>query len=233
MADNAPPLIKEGNSVSLQCPMLSKTNYIVWSMRMKAIFNVHGVWEMIDLGTSRDVKKTNMAIAFLFQALLEGQIMQVRNNETAKEMWDAIKSRHLRAYRVREARLQTLMSDLENLRMKETSTIDEFALEISEFASKVAALDSAIEETKLVKKFLNGLPRAWFIHMVASIEQVVDLKTIGFNDVVGCLKAYKERIKDEDGKVENQSKLMFTKNECSKSHSYDQFKGRGRESQAT
>ncbi|XP_076884677.1 uncharacterized protein LOC143533943 [Bidens hawaiensis] len=233
MSDNTLPLTKESNSVSLQCPMLNKTNYTVWSMCMKDIFNVHGVWDMIDPGTSTYVKKNNMEIALLFQSLPEGQIKQVGNNETAKEMWDAIKSCHLGTDRGRETRLQTLMSDLENLKMKETSTIDEFASEISGFASKAAAPGSVIEETNPVKKFLNGLPRARFIHMVASIEQVVDLKTIGFDDVVGRLKAYEERIKDEDGKVENQSKLMFTKAESSKSRSYDQFKGRSRESQAT
>lgn len=104
MADNAMPPTKEGNSVSLQYQVLNKTNYIVSSLCMKAIFNVNGAWEMIDTGTSRDRKRPNMAVALLFQALLEGQIMQVGNYETAKEMWDSIKSRHLGADRVWDKR---------------------------------------------------------------------------------------------------------------------------------
>ncbi|KAD3641657.1 hypothetical protein E3N88_30881 [Mikania micrantha] len=48
--------------------------------------------------------------------------------------------------------------------------------------------------------------------MVASIEQVVDLKTIGYDDVVGRLKAYEERIKDEEIQTE-QNQLLFTRSD--------------------
>ncbi|KAL0716414.1 hypothetical protein Bca4012_065736 [Brassica carinata] len=38
--------------------------------------------------------------------------------DSPKDIWDAIKARHLGADRVREARLQTLMSEFELMRMK-------------------------------------------------------------------------------------------------------------------
>lgn len=106
--------------------------------------------------------------------------------KTAMEIWEATKTRHVGADRVKEARLQTLMNNFENLKMKETSTIDDFAIQLSSISSKSTYLGETISETKLVKKFLTSLPRR-FIHIIASIEQVLDLKTIGFEDVVGRL----------------------------------------------
>ncbi|XP_076940852.1 uncharacterized protein LOC143610193 [Bidens hawaiensis] len=222
---------KENSSTSLICPMLTSTNYTIWAMKLWAIFNVHGVWEMIDPGTSTDAKNNNMAIALLFQSISEAMTLQVGNLPTAKEMWDTIKARHLGADRVREARLQTLMDEFDSLKMKESSTVDEFASQINTLASKAASLGETIEESKMVKRFLSGLPKKNFIHMVASIEQLVNLKTVGFDDVVGRLKAYEERIKDEICQSEGQGKLMFHKAEYSnrgQSSNTPSSRGRGR-----
>ncbi|KAJ0587052.1 putative RNA-directed DNA polymerase [Helianthus annuus] len=221
------------NSTALQCPMLNKVNYTIWALRIRAIFNVHGVWEAIEPGTETDVKKNNMAIALLFQSIPEEQILQVGNLKTAKEMWDALKARHLGADRVREARLQTLMSEFEALKMKDSSTVDEFSSQLTGMSSKAASLGSIIEEQKIVKKFLSGLPRR-FIHMVASVEKIVDLKTVSLDDVVGRMKAYEERIKDEELQSDNhgtQTKLMFNNSNTSSSsrqNSRDSSKGRGK-----
>lgn len=231
--------VNEGNTISLQCPLLSSTNYTVWPMKMRSIFNVHGVWEMIEPGTNQDAKKNNLAIALLFQAIPEEQTLKIGNLATAKEMWATLKTRHLGADRIREARLQTLMGEFENLKMKDQEVIDNFANKLSEYASRAASLGSVIEETKLVKIFLNGLPKR-FIHMVASIEQVVDLKTIGYDDVVGRLKAYEERIKDEEIHTE-QNQLLFANSDvkakekehrcehcgCGNSNREDYGRGRG------
>ncbi|XP_076949586.1 uncharacterized protein LOC143622280 [Bidens hawaiensis] len=220
---------KENSSTSLICPMLNPTNYTIWAMKLRAIFNIHGVWEMIDPGTSTDAKNNSMAIALLFQSIPEAMTLQVGNLPTAKEMWDTIKARHLGADRVREARLQTLMDEFDSLKMKESSIVDEFASQINTLASKAASLGEIIEESKMVKRFLNGLPKKTFIHMVASIEQLVNLKTVGFDDVVRRLKAYEERIKDQIGQSEGQEKLMFHKAEYSnRGQSSNTPRGRGR-----
>ena len=67
-----------------------------------------------------------------------------------------------------------------------------------------------MKESNMVKKLLKGLPRTKFIHIVASLEQVLDLNSTGFEDIVGRLKAFEERVKEEtqDG---DQLKLMFVK----------------------
>lgn len=63
-----------------------------------------------------------------------------------------------------------------------------------------------------MKKFLKSLPRKRYIHIVASLKQVLDLKTTSFEDIVGRLKAYEERIseEEEDDQQEDRNKLMYT-----------------------
>ena len=56
----------------------------------------------------------------------ESLLLQVGNLDTAKEIWEAIKMRHMGADRVRVARLQTLTADFNRLKMKETDKIDSF-----------------------------------------------------------------------------------------------------------
>lgn len=112
------------------------------------------------------------------------------------------------AERVREARLQTLMDDFNRLKKKEIDTIDDFSGKLAEMSSKSSSLGENIEEHKLVKNFLSSLPRKKYIHIIAALEQVLNLNTTSFEDIVGRLKTYEERIKEED-QQEDQDKLMY------------------------
>lgn len=225
MGDNPPPSKgKEVGSTSVQCPMLTSTNYTVWAMRMKVVLRIHKVWETIDPGTTKNAEKDDLAMGLLYQSIPETLIMQIGDQDSSKKLWDAIKARHVGAARVKETRLQTLMSDFDRLKMADNESVDEYAGKLSEIASKSTELGEAIEDPKLVKKFLKTLPRSKFIQIVASLEQVLDLNTTGFEDVVGRLKAYEERISADDSTDNGQSKLMFTKGET-KDNSKGRWKG--------
>ncbi|GKC71634.1 hypothetical protein Tco_1117517, partial [Tanacetum coccineum] len=130
--------------------------------------------------------------------------------------------------RVKEARLQTLITEFENLKMSDNDSIDAYEAKLSGIASKSATLGEVMSEYKLVKKFLTSLPRR-FVHIVAALEQVLDLKTKGFEDVVGRLKAYKERVKQEDKENDSQEKLLYARTDYSNRNS-DSSKGRGHDS---
>ena len=178
---------------------------------------------------STESEKNDIAIALLFQSIPEALILQLGELISAKQVWDAIKARHLGADRVREARLQTLMAEFDRLKMKDNESIDDFVGKLSEISSKSAALGETIEETKLVKKFLKSLPRKKYILMVASLEQVLDLKITSFEDIVGRLKAYEERIcDDEDDSQNDQTKLMYATSESTNGQYYGEYRGRGR-----
>nr|GEU80328.1 hypothetical protein [Tanacetum cinerariifolium] len=96
-----------------------------------------------------------------------------------------------------------------------------------------------MSKQKLVKNFLTSLPRR-FVHIVAAPapEQVLDLKTTMFEDVVGRLKAYEERVKQEDKANDSQENLLYARTEYSNGNndlsggkgrgSYSRGRGRGR-----
>lgn len=114
---------------------------------------------------------------------------------------------------MKEARLQTLTADFISLKMKETDSTDVFVWKLSELSTKSSSLGETIEEPKLVKKFLNSLLRKKYIHIIAALEQVLDLNNTSFADIVGRLKVYKERICDEEEEKQEeqgQNKLMYT-----------------------
>lgn len=215
---------------SIKCPMLTSSNYTVWSIRMKVNLKVNKVWETIEPGEKNE-EKNNMAIALLFQSIPEALILQVGDLDTSKAVWEAIKARHVGAERVKEARLQTLMAEFDRLKMKEIDTIDCFVGKLTEISSKSASLGETIEEPKLVKKFLKSLPRKRYIHIIAALEQVLDLNTTSFEDIVGRLKAYEERIGEEDEEQQvEQDKLMYVHSDSQGSYheSYGGNRGRGR-----
>ena len=85
MADIKEAIVKNKDTgpATVKFPMLTSSNYTVWSMRMKIALKVCEVWETIDPG-SKDEKKNNMAIAFLFQSIPENLILQVGDIDTSK-----------------------------------------------------------------------------------------------------------------------------------------------------
>lgn len=68
------------------------------------------------------------------------------------------------------------MNEFDRLRMNDSDSIDIFSGKISELASQATSLGQSIEEPKIVKKLLNGLPRRKYIDMAVSLEQLLDLK---------------------------------------------------------
>ncbi|KAD5802866.1 hypothetical protein E3N88_14226 [Mikania micrantha] len=127
----------------------------------------------------------------------EELVLQVSQHESAQDMWSALKTRFVGADRVREARLQTLQSEFEALKMSNGETINEFAAKLSRLASKSNSLGSTINNRTLVKKLLGSVPDK-FIAIVASIEQFANLSVMSFQEAIGRLKAFEERTRPKD-----------------------------------
>ncbi|GKA65283.1 zinc finger, CCHC-type containing protein [Tanacetum coccineum] len=209
-----------------QCPILKPSNYSLWAIRMQIILEANGLWEMIEPNekTQADNKKDKTAMAFLYQALPDVQLLQITKYKTAKTIWDALTTRHIREERIHKARLQTLKSDFEMLHMKEDETIDTFTTKLTTLVNKAASLGHTMEYETLVRKLLNVVPDR-YLQIVASIEQYSDLSEMTLEEAIGRLKTYEERIKYKKGKqVDNQEKLMFTRHENKGKY----FRGRGR-----
>ncbi|XP_076885839.1 uncharacterized protein LOC143535493 [Bidens hawaiensis] len=203
--------VKEaGPSMTLQCPILNSTNYTIWAVKIIAIFGVHGISEVLEEEKGAfDVKKNRMAIACLFQAMPEEIVLQVAHHKKVADTWADLKAHFVGAEMIKEARLQTLESEFEALKMKDTDTIDDFTGKISPLVSQANNLGSTIDYKNIVRKLLESVPKK-YIQIVAAIEQFADLNTILFQEAIGRLKAYEERIKESTEEEDKHNKLMFT-----------------------
>ncbi|GJV62299.1 uncharacterized mitochondrial protein-like protein [Tanacetum coccineum] len=153
-------------------------------------------------------------------------VLQIENLKTGKEMWEAIKTRNLGADCIKEARLQTLITEFKNLKMSNNDSIDAYAAKLSGIASKLATVGEVMSEHKLVKKFLTSLPRR-VVHIMEALEQVLYLKATRFEDLVGRLEAYEERVKEEDKANDPQENSLYDRTEYSNRND-DLSEGRGR-----
>ncbi|KAK1419973.1 hypothetical protein QVD17_29443 [Tagetes erecta] len=205
---------KETSSTThFSCPILKPINYTVWAIRMKTILKANGLWDMIEPSpdTQTDEKKDMSATAYLFQALPEDMILQVASCKNAKEIWEALQKRHVGVDLVQKARLQTLKTEFEMLRMKEEDTIDSFTDKLSSIVTKVSGVGSTFDQPTLVRKLLSSVPKK-FVQIVATIEQFIDIETTTLDEIIGRLKAFEERtnLLNKD-LVDNQDKLLFTR----------------------
>ncbi|KAK1412391.1 hypothetical protein QVD17_33607 [Tagetes erecta] len=231
MAENSGTVavtVKEQGNVPLQCPKLTETNYTMWSIMIETVLRAYGLWDAVDpvTGATVDEKKNYTTKAIILQTLPEDVFLQVAKHKDVKEVWESIRVRYLGADRVQKARLQTLRSELEKLKMKDNDTLNDFSGKISAIVAKFKTLGSNLDEEVIVRKFLNSMPKK-YLPIVASIEQYSDLETMTFEDVVGRLKAFEERLKSHDEKDEDQVKLLFTNKEHDDRH-YGRGRGRGR-----
>ncbi|GJT59667.1 zinc finger, CCHC-type containing protein [Tanacetum coccineum] len=203
--------VRELGNVSLQCPKLTEANYTTWALMMETILKAYGIWETIVAkeGVTTNEKKENTSKAIIFQTLPQDVLMQVAQYSTAKEVWDSIKVKNLGADLVQKARLQTLRSELETLRIKPNEKVSDFGGKLSSIMAKFKGLGETLEDKVLVRKLLNSVPKK-FLPIVATIEQYQDLDEMSFEEAVGRLTAYEERIKSQDTlEANDQDKLLM------------------------
>ncbi|XP_071694679.1 uncharacterized protein [Rutidosis leptorrhynchoides] len=178
----------------------------------KTILDAHGLWESIEpqAGVALDEKKSKSARTFIFHSILEDVLLLVSKNKTVKEVWESLKTRYLGAERVQKARLHTLKSEFESLRMKEGESIDEFLGKLSGLISKYNSLGATLEDNQLVRKLLGSVPDK-YLQLATSMEQYSDIDKMPFEEAFGKLKAYEDRLKFRSGNSSTESSLLLTK----------------------
>ncbi|XBH88909.1 hypothetical protein VPH35_080912 [Triticum aestivum] len=206
----------------LQYPMLTESNYAAWAIKMEAYMRAQGVWDAVGAKDHPKVsaRKNQMALAAIYQAIPEGTLFLLSQKKTAKSAWEALKTMHIGDQRLRDAKLQTLKLEFEALRMKETDSIDDFAVRLTTVVNKIHTLGERIEEPYTVKKFLRAVPNK-HIQIASTIEQFGDLNTMTLQEVIGRLKVHEERL-GRLGATEKENELL-TRAEWIAREEADQF----------
>ncbi|KAJ0911609.1 putative RNA-directed DNA polymerase [Helianthus annuus] len=158
------------------------------------------------------------------QAIPEEMVLHMSSYTDPKKVWDGLKVRYLGVDRVRMARIAMLRRELERVKMKEGELVDDCATKISGLVSKLRSLGHEVEEEETVRRILDAMPQPFF-QIVASIEQCFDLTMMLFDEAVGRLKAYEERLKSHGEKEGEQGQLLMVNEQ---KHGETSVRGRGR-----
>jgi hypothetical protein len=135
----------------------------------------------------------------------------IAEKKTSAEAWETIKTNRLGDDRIKDVRVQTLKSEFDRLQMKDTESVDDFALRMKTITNEIRMLGEKFEESNAARKFLQVVPSK-FLEIASAIEQFVDLKTITMEEVTGRLKAHEERLRrSSDEKDDGQ--LLMTRSE--------------------
>ena len=141
-----------------------------------------------------NARKDKTARALLLGALPEDVLLQVSTKLTAREVWDSLKVRFVGADRVRAARLATLRGEFDRLKMTDGEELDVYGRRLAAMAARYANLGETLGDAALVKKLLDTVPDRLF-PVVAGIEQFHDVTTMAFDEALGRLRAFEERVR--------------------------------------
>ena len=209
-----------GNSTTtagrLPFPMLTRTNYTAWAMRMKFILRTNGAWGAVDRGkkpTTEDVDEAQdqLALSIISQSIDDETLLRVAEKETAADVWAALRSMHVGVEHVREARIQSLKSDFDNLKMSEAESVDEFAEKFMMIVGRIRELGDAMDEKYVVKKLLRAVSTK-FINIASSMVLFNDINKMTMEEAIGSLKAHEELLKGREVQIEEQLLMARAQN---------------------
>ncbi|CAM0873611.1 unnamed protein product [Alopecurus aequalis] len=201
-------------SSTIVYPPLTATNYFEWALIMKVNMEAQRVWDAVEGAGS--FSQDRAALAAILRAVPPEMHSTLAVKATAKEAWDAIKTMRVGDARVREAKAQTLLKEFDAVRMRSGETLDELAMRMNGIANKLRTLGENLDEVKVVKKLLRIVPSK-YTQVAIAIEQLLDLKTMSMEELVGRLKTAEDRSDlDEGGNNYDEaggSRLLLTEEE--------------------
>ncbi|KAE8795061.1 hypothetical protein D1007_30266 [Hordeum vulgare] len=207
----------------LPFPLLTRTNNTAWAMRMKYLLRANDAWAAVDREASSmevDKGKEEMAMTIISQSIDDMMLLRVAEKETAADVWAALRSMHVGVERVREARIQSLRSEFDGLKMGDAESVDDFAARFTTLVGRIRELGDPLEEKYIVKKLLRAVSNK-FIHVASSIALFGDTNKMAMEEAIGSLKAHEELVKGRERAREEEQLLM------ARGHDSSQGRGRG------
>ncbi|GJU05003.1 hypothetical protein Tco_1121433 [Tanacetum coccineum] len=159
-------------------PRLTKDNYGIWCIRMKALLGSHDVLVIVEKGIEKyddessliaaqrvelqkARKKDHSALTLIYQCLDDVMFDKVTNASTCKESWEILPNAFKRIDKVKRRNGESL------------------------------------SDTKVIEKILRSLPPS-FDYIVVAIEESKDIDFMTIDQLMRSLQAHEEKNKDED-----------------------------------
>nr|CAB3494904.1 unnamed protein product [Digitaria exilis] len=195
-----------GNSTTstgrLPFPMLTRTNYAAWAMKLKFLLRANGAWGVVDhgkklKGEAVDEVQDQLALSIISQSVGYDTLLRVSEKETAYDVWEALRSMHVGVKRVREARVQSVRADLDSLWMSDTESMDDFAGKFMTLVGRIREHGDALEEMYVVKKLQRSVSTK-FINVASSLVLFRDINNMAMEEAIGSLKAHERMLRGQE-----------------------------------
>lgn len=200
-------------SGNLVWPTLSRSNYQEWSAHVQCNLEAMYLWDAVE-SDKVERRRDRLALGAMIRGVPPEMHSMLLSKKSAKEAWEAIKSMRLGAERVKEVNAQKLLAEFESISFKSGESIEDFAVRIGKLVTDLKGLgETSVTDARVVKKFLRVVP-ARYNQVAVTIEMFCDLKTLSMEELVGRLRAAKDRFELSTEEVTNKAgQLLLTEEE--------------------
>nr|CAE04657.2 OSJNBa0061G20.13 [Oryza sativa Japonica Group] len=193
------PLLSQGRDAghTAHLLILSRTNYPDWALLMRVNLQAQGLWMAIDPSYA-EFREDRAALSAILQAVPRETLRGLAKHDTAKAAWDATKTMRVGVDRVREAKEQGFRRQFESMRFNEGETPEEFAMRLTAVVADIRDMGGVMEDEHGNKKLLRVVPKK-YKPVAISLEQLLDVKTMALEELVGWLSIVDSYSDDEEG----------------------------------
>ncbi|XP_069145684.1 uncharacterized protein [Solanum lycopersicum] len=164
-----------------------------------------------DEADRKKIEKGYKAKTLLICGIGSDEFNRVSACESAKEIWDCLKTAHEETEQVKESKIDMLTSRYEKFKMKEGETIHDMFTKFSSITNELQSLGELISMSKQVRKVLRILPKSWE-SKVDAITEAKDLKLLTMDALIGNLKTHEiNRNYDSSKKEAKKDKSLMLK----------------------
>jgi hypothetical protein len=143
--------------------------YDHWAMLMENLLRSKEYWSLIEDGVTvaapnataeqqqaaaasklKDLKVKN----YLFQAIDRSILETILTRDTAKDIWDSMRTKYQGSTKVKRAQLQALRREFEVLAMKESESVNDFFARTLAIVNRMTAHGERLTPVTIVEKIL-------------------------------------------------------------------------------
>ncbi|MQL86329.1 hypothetical protein Taro_018866 [Colocasia esculenta] len=207
----------EGQSVN-RPPLFDSEDYNYWKTRMEFFLQGYDyqLWTIIKEGdlvvlnpreewTDNDrrmLSQNNKPKNLISCALTRREFNRISACKSAKEMWDKLKLTYEGTNKVKETRIDILVTQYEKFQMMTGETITQMYSRFTDITNGLAGLGKMYNTGDMVRKILRSLPSQW-TPKVTAIEEANDLTIMSLEKLIGSLMAHEinmERLSESSSK---------------------------------
>ena len=137
--------------------------------------------------------KNVLTITILHYGLSRNEFNRISVCSTAKKIWDKLEVTYEGTSRVKESKINLLVTQYEVFKMDESETTIQMYSRFTNIINSLKALGKIYTQTELIRKILRSLPATW-IHKVSAIEESKDLDKYELEELIRSLMTHEIHI---------------------------------------